>query len=553
MNYAQRMKSIRIVQLFVLATLVLTLAVATIPAHAQTFTVLDNFAINGPGPAWPGGPLALGRDGDLYGYSYLGGANNTGSIWKTDPSGKVSVVYSFATGTGNDCQNGMTLGTDGNFYGTALKNCTGAGYVFKLTPSGTLTVLHTFTGTPDGSGPGLLVQYADGNFYGVTSKGGRWNYGSVFKITPAGKLTTIYSFSNLYLNIDSPTYGLTVGNDGNFYGTFYDGNLPGGVFKITPAGKLTEIYEFTGAADGSAPTGGLILGKDGNFYGATEFGGIFDGYAGYGTIFKITPSGKGTVLYSFSSTDYAAHPTAPLVQATDGNFYGVISGCAEFGCGGRNDIFKITPSGILTVLQEFTGANGSYPYSPLIQDTNGTLYGVAQQGGPVNGGVLFSEDIGAAPFCSLQSTSGKEGAQVGILGQGFSSSSVVKFGGTAASTIVLTGTTFITATVPAGALTGSVTVTTGSTTLTGRQTFNVLPTIIGFTPPSGPVGTAVTITGTGLTQTKLVKFGTDKATSVVVNSDTQVTATVPAGAITATIRITTKGGSVVSEAKFTVN
>jgi uncharacterized repeat protein (TIGR03803 family) len=203
----------------VLAAFALAVAGIAIPAQAQTFTVLDNFGINGPGPQWPGGPLRQGRDGNLYGWSYLGGTNNTGSIWKTDPSGTVSVVYSFATGTGNDCQNGMTLGTDGNFYGTALTNCTGAGYVFMLTPSGTLTVLHTFTGAPDGSGPGLLVQYTDGNFYGVTGKGGANNYGSVFKITPAGKLTTIYSFNNTN-NVTSPTYGLTVGNDGNFYGTY---------------------------------------------------------------------------------------------------------------------------------------------------------------------------------------------------------------------------------------------------------------------------------------------------------------------------------------------
>ena len=104
---------------------------------------------------------------------------------KTTPSGTVSVFYSFAAGTGNDCQNGMTLGTDGNFYGTALTSCTGAGYVFKMTPSGTITVLHTFTGTPDGSGPGLLIQYTDGNFYGVTNNGGANNYGTVFKITPS--------------------------------------------------------------------------------------------------------------------------------------------------------------------------------------------------------------------------------------------------------------------------------------------------------------------------------------------------------------------------------
>jgi len=223
----------------------------------------------------------------------------------------------------------------------------------------------------------------------------------------------------------------------------------------------------------ASPQSGVILGNDGNFYGATTFGGISDGYSGYGTIFKITPSGKETILYRFSSTDYAAHPTTPLIQATDGNFYGTNAGCAEFGCGGVNDMFKITPSGTLTVLEEFSNSNGLYPYWPLTQDTNGILYGLAQQGGTVNGGVLFSENIGAKPFINLVSSSGKVGSKVGILGQGFRSSSVVKFNGVTATTVMRSGTTFLLATVPSGASDGKVTVTTGSTTLTSSQTFIV--------------------------------------------------------------------------------
>jgi hypothetical protein len=207
------------------------------------------------------------------------------------------------------------------------------------------------------------------------------------------------------------------------------------------------------------------------------------------------------------------------------------------------------------VLFGFTGGNapsGSFPNTILAQDTNGLFYGVtAYGGGPDSDGTFYDLNNGLAPFVSLQATSGKEGAQVGILGQGFSNSSVVKFGGTAASSIAVTGTTFITASVPAGALTGSVTVTTGSTTL-ASTTFKVLPTIVGFTPPSGPVGTAVTITGTGLKQATKVAFGSKTATFTV-NSDSQVTATVPAGAITATIHVTSKGGAAVSKMKFTVN
>jgi uncharacterized repeat protein (TIGR03803 family) len=545
-------KSLRIGTAVILGTLVLAVAGAAVSAQAQTYTVLFDFLTGGPGPQWPGGPIPQGRDGDLYGWSYNGGSTNNGSIWKTDPSGMVGAIYSFASG--NDCQNGMTLGADGNFYGTALTNCGGAGYVFKITPTGTLTVLHTFTGTPDGYGPGLLTQYIDGNFYGVTGTGGANNLGSVFKITPAGILTILHSFDNTN-GLANPSYGLTVGNDGNFYGTTVSGN--GTVFKMTPSGVVTVLHSFAGPPnDGQAPVSGVILGKDGNFYGTTQYGGsvVYDEFFNEGTVFKMTPTGTVTILHNFNlGTDYAIFPTAPLLQATDGNFYGTADSCDQFGCG-TQDLYKVIPSGTLTVLEEFTGSgSGLYPYWPLIQDTNGIMYGVTQQGGTTNGGVLYSLNISAAPFASLVSTSGKEGAKVGILGQGFTAASVVKFGGTQATTIQRSGATFISATVPPLALTGSVTVTTGATTLTSNNKFKVTPTFPSFSPTSGSVGTPVVLTGTGLIQTTKVTFGGVLATTITVNSDTQVTANVPTGAVTGKIVITTKGGIARSKTNFTVN
>jgi hypothetical protein len=142
-----------------------------------------------------------------------------------------------------------------------------------------------------------------------------------------------------------------------------------------------------------------------------------------------------------------------------------------------------------------------------------------------------------------------------MFGQGFSGASVVKFGGVAATSVTLSGTTYLTAVVPAGAHTGAVTVTTGSTTLKSPQTYKVTPKITGFTPPSGPTGTLVTINGTGLIQTKTVKFGTVKATTFTVVSDSQVTAIVPAGLAAGAVKIsiTTPGGTANSPTKFTVN
>ncbi len=224
---------------------------------------------------------------------------------------------------------------------------------------------------------------------------------------------------------------------------------------------------------------------------------------------------------------------------------------------GSGCVFEITPTGTLRNIIDFaTQAEGLQPLGGVTQDTNGNLYGSTYHGGSYGEGAdstLFEAVTGLGPFVTTTPTFGKEGAQIGILGQGFSSSSVVKFGGTKAITITRTGTTFITATVPAEALTGSVTVTTGTTTLTSTKTFDVLPTLTSFTPESGPVGTSVTITGTGLKQTTKVTFDGLAATKFTVHSDTQATADVPTGAKTGKIAVTTTRGSAISSAEFTVN
>jgi uncharacterized repeat protein (TIGR03803 family) len=332
----------------------------------------------------------------------------------------------------------------------------------------------------------------------------------------------------------------------------------GTVFQITPSGKLKTLYNFcsqSGCTDGAIPTAGLIQAAGGNLYGTTNQYGAHS----RGTVFQFTPS-SGTLktLYSFCSqsgcTD-GTYPYAGLIQATDGNFYGTTKTGGPYGGEvGYGTVFQITPSGTLKTLHTFDGTDGAYPYAGLVQDTNGYLYGTTYSNGSNGLGTVFSLSVvGLHPFVETQTTSGKEGAKIGILGQGFSSSSVVKFGGTHATTITLTGTTFIRATVPAGALTGWVTVTTGTTTLTSAKTFKVLPTITSFTPESGPVGTSVTITGMGLKQTTKVTFNGKSATTFTVDSDTQVLADVPTGATTGKIAVTTKGGSAKSATSFTVN
>ncbi|HEV2381125.1 MAG TPA: choice-of-anchor tandem repeat GloVer-containing protein [Terriglobia bacterium] len=257
---------------------------------------------------------------------------------------------------------GLIQGIDGNLYGTVqYGGITQGGSIFKTTPAGLLTTIYTFclqTNCPDGSSPqGGLVQVVDGTFYGTTYSGGANNYGTVFKITPAGKLTTLHSMCAQSDCIDgySPIGSLVQGGDGNLYGvTLGGGTYSGGtIFKITPTGTLTTLYSFcaqTNCADGSGPTAGLVEASDGNFYGTTFWGGTYSD----GIVFKISPTGRLTTLHSFDSND-GSNPNAALLQATDGNFYGTTYG---YGTNGGGTVFKITPGGVLTTLHNFCSQTG---------------------------------------------------------------------------------------------------------------------------------------------------------------------------------------------------
>ncbi len=192
----------------------------------------------------------------------------------------------------------------------------GNGTVFIISPSGDFTNLYAFTGGVDGKEPEAgLVLASDGNFYGTTSLGGTHRVGNVFRITPSGVLTNMYSFTG-GADGETPYSGLVQGTDSNFYGTTFSGGTNrtfGTIFKITPSGALTKLYSFTGGADGAAPAAGLVQGSDGDFYGTTTTGGPYY----HGTVFKITSSGALTTLHSFTGGADGANPTAALVQGAD--------------------------------------------------------------------------------------------------------------------------------------------------------------------------------------------------------------------------------------------
>ena len=489
----------------------------------------------------------------------------------------LTTLHSFA-GYPTDGANpwaGLVQATDGNLYGTtAAGGVNNDGTVFEITAGGTLTMLYSFCFQPsctDGGFPAAgLVQATNGKFYGTTGDGGTYGDGTVFEITAGGKLTTLYSFCSQTNCTDGaiPIDELIQATDGNFYGTTtYGGtNYGGTVFEITAGGKLSTLYRFCSqpnCTDGSYPWAGLVQATDGRFYGTTSEGGV-NGTA-YGTVFEVTPTGTLTTLYSFCSQPNCADgygPSAGLIQATDGNFYGTTS---YGGAKGVGSVFKITAGGTLTTLYSFCSqpncADGSYPQAGLVQATDGNFYGTTYQGGSgtactyrgevIGCGTIFSLAVGLGPFVETLPTSGKVGKTVKILGNNLTGTTSVSFNGTAATFTVVSSSEIVT-TVPAGATTGRVTVVTPAGTLNSNVVFLVTPQISGFTPTSGPVGTVVTITGAGLTQTSAVTFGGAKATQFTIISDTEVQATVPTRARTGHIATLTPAGTAMSSSTFTV-
>jgi|HubBroStandDraft_1064217.scaffolds.fasta_scaffold00437_11 uncharacterized repeat protein (TIGR03803 family) len=439
----------------------------------------------------------------------------------------------------------------------------------------TVTTIYNFTDSPtSGANPWYvtLVQGTNGSFYGTTYNGGKNVSGTIFSVTPGGQQKILYSFAGGTTDGAYPTGGLTLGTDGNFYGTTQQGGSQseGIIFKITPTGTYTILHNFNSFIDGAFPWGPPILASDGNFYGTSSGGGPND----RGLVYKITSSGTFSEVYRFDVT-HGYSPIAPPTQGADGFLYIPVAQGGTYFCG---TIVQISTAGVLNNTYDFPcGPGGSFPLGPLVQAENGDFYSTTQDGGTNGEGTIYQVTTGLA-VTILHSF----GADFGD--------------GTfpAAGMLLATDGNYYSATAEGGANDdGTLFNTTTSGTYTSLYSFNNSTNLLQMSPLAPPVqgtngllygvtefgggandgtvyslnmglaafvntalfsgkeGETVTLLGTHLTGTKAVTFN-GSAANFKVLSDTHLTATVPPGATTGPIEVTTPRATLQSRKTFVI-
>ena len=459
-------------------------------AQAQTVTFVADFD---GGNGWqPFGSVVQATDGNFYGTTTSGGIYKGGNVLRMTPDGKIGSIYSFCSQTncadGQSPQTAPVLGSDGALYGVTWTGGTGVygggnGVVYRLTLEGEITVLHTFYSCypcVDGSLPNGMILASDGNFYGTTNYGGTGGVGTIFEISSTGDLKILYSFCSQANCVDGEyaAYPPVQGNDGNFYGTTLAGGTEGGgvFYQITPAGAYQVLHNFCNLPTGDCPEGaypyGIVKGADGNFYGTT-----------IGVVFKITPAGQYTKLYSFDYNGRLGEAYPQLTLGGDGNLYGILGGAsyASWAPQTLGGIYEVTPAGAFTPLYAFCqcGSTAGYaPLDPLFQGTDGNFYGTTAYNGYTGTdkfsgyGTVFKLSTGLSPLVETAPVAGPVGKSVLILGNGLTGSTSVTFNGVEAK-FTVESDTYIKATVPKGATTGTVSVVTPSGTLNSNPQFVV--------------------------------------------------------------------------------
>jgi uncharacterized repeat protein (TIGR03803 family) len=313
---------------------------------SSVFTVLHTFQA-APDGAEPIAGVVANSAGDLYGTTTGGGSANVGSVFRIGALGANYRLDSFHFLSGANLTSGLVLDAAGNLYGMATQGgANKLGTVYKVQPDGEISVLHSFTGGADGQNPlgGSLAQDSAGNLYGTTSNGGANGYGVIFKVTPAGEETVIYTFNSKNNGCFEPNNSLAIDTAGNLYGSTSHGGGEFGqgcVYRFSPDAALTVLHVFgannSGTAGGAYPLAGVTLDAQGNIYGVTTLG----GYDNAGTIYRITPTGQYTVLYSFTNgSDGAGNFASELAITPTGALLGVDGVGGTYGYG---NLFTITP------------------------------------------------------------------------------------------------------------------------------------------------------------------------------------------------------------------
>lgn len=438
---------------FPLTCVVVSVLLTAVLLSAQTVTTVYNFKT--ASGSFPSAVRPVqGHDGKLYGTTNAGGTKSDGTVFKIGTGGSGGPIYNFTGGIGGRAPGGgPLLGTNGIFYGTTqLGGTSGSdGVLFSITTAGVYKVLQNF---PRGSGmsQGSPIQASDGNLYGANSS-------TVYKYTPSGTFTTIYTLKGSQNNNEVGPVVQTA--DGSLYIAVYNGGTSacGSILQLTTAGVLENTYSFD-CVTAASPTGPVLQATDGNLYGVTNWGPVY----GRGVLYKMSQGGTLSVLHNFGSIPSdGEYPAGALTQGTDGNLYGVTT---HGGSSGVGSLYQCTLSGTYTQLYSFPGKSG-YPTTGPLQHTNGKFYGTTNAGGTAGEGRLYSLDLGLGPFIALVSSTAKVGGTVEILGQGFTGTTSVTMNGLSA-TFSIASDTYLTATVPAGASTGAVVVSTPSGVLTSN-------------------------------------------------------------------------------------